>query len=119
MGFWSALAGQMVVELTSADLPGAYSAINARRIPLFSVWQSDLFTAQFTIYRRDSKQLSALAEERSETLKLITKKGVYWSLLSLCKRPVLLCGVTALLILTLFLPTRVLFVRVTGNRTIP
>ncbi len=119
MGFWSTLAGQMVVELTSADLPGAYSAINARRIPLFSVRQSDLLTAQFTIYRRDYKQLSALAEERSETLKLITKKGVYWSLLSLCKRPVLLCGVTALLILTLFLPTRVLFVRVTGNRTIP
>ena len=55
MGFWSALAGQMVVELTSADLPGAYSAINARRIPLFSVRQSDLLTAQFTIYRRDYK----------------------------------------------------------------
>ncbi len=119
MGFWSTLAGQMVVELTSADLPGAYSAINARRIPLFSVRQSDMLTAQFTIYRRDYKQLSALAEERGETLKLCAKQGVYWSLLSLCSRPVLLCGVTALLFLTLFLPTRVLFVRVTGNQTIP
>lgn len=119
MGIWNAFAGQMVVELTSADLPEAYRAINAGKIPMFSVSQLDLLTARFTIYRCDYRRLSALAEARGEKLKLCEKKGIYWNLLRLWKRPVLVGGIALLLALTLFLPTRVLFVRVSGNNAIP
>ena len=119
MGLWSTLAGQVVVELTSADLPGAYSAINASGIAVFSVRQSDMLTARFTIYRKDFSRLSKLADKRGETLKLCARQGLYWSLRSLCRRPVLLGGIAALLFLTLFLPTRVLFIQVTGNRSLP
>ena len=119
MGLWNGFAGQMVVELTSADLPAAYRAINAGRIPLFSVTQSDMLTARFTICRADFKRLSALVEARGERLKLCEKKGLFWTLHSLWNRPILVFGAVFFLLMTTFLPTRILFVRVSGNKTVP
>ena len=119
MGLWSAIAGRVVVELTSADLAEAYSAINSIRIPLFSVLQTDALTARFTIYRSDYARLSSLTQARGETLKLCERQGIYWDFLHLTKRPILTGGVFILLFLTVFLPTRVLFIRVEGNKTIP
>ena len=119
MDFWRSLAGMVEVELTSAEPGAAFQAVNARNIPIFRVRQVSDLTARFVILRRDYRRLAALAEKRGETLRIFRRKGLYWAGKSLLKRPALVLGMALLLSLVLYLPTRVLFVRVEGNAAVP
>ncbi len=119
MGLWRSLAGMVEVELTSAELGAAFQAINAKDIPLHQIIQVSDLTARFQIFRRDYPKLRTLCEKRGESLKLLHRQGLYWLLGDLLRRPVLLLGMAVLLSLVLYLPTRVLFIRVEGNKTIP
>lgn len=119
MGIWKQLSGTVAAELVSADLPGAYDAINSRQITLYGISQTDTLTARFTVSRKDYALLEKLIRERGEKLTILGRKGFFWSLRALFRRPVLTAGLLLLLSLTVFLPTRVLFVEVTGNHRVP
>lgn len=119
MGIWNRLSGMVTVELVSADLPGAYDAINSGSIPVYRVSQSDPLTARFTLSRKDFAAVEQLAQSRGEKLTVLKRKGVYWALQTFLRRPVLAAGFMLLLSLTVLLPTRVLFVEVSGNQRIP
>lgn len=119
MGIFQSFAGTVRVELTSADLAGALTAINSVGIILFSTVQTGDLTMEMTLYRRDYADLVKLIRRRGEKLRLVNRLGLYWTGKRLLKRPILLIGVAFLLWLVLFLPTRVLFIRVEGNVTIP
>ena len=119
MGIWKQLSGMVAVELVSADLSGAYKAINSKRIPLYGILQADTLTARFTVSRKDYALLEQLTRERGEKLTILGRKGIFWSLRALFLRPVLTTGLLLLFGLTVFLPTRILFVEVTGNQRIP
>ena len=119
MDFWRSLDGMLVVELTSADLAAAFAAINGADISLFCVTQVDTLTARFQISRNDYAKMACLADKRGEKLKIVRHLGLYWFARRLCARPVLIMGIGILLVLSLALPTRVLFVRMEGNETVP
>ena len=119
MGVIRSIAGMMEVEITSADLPGALAAILERNIPVFSVTPKGDLTLKFYIYRKDLNILSNLCNRRGETLHVVHKTGLYWAGRTLLKRPVLLVGIAFLLFVVLFLPTRIYFVQVEGNSTVP
>ncbi len=119
MGLWQSLGGMAEVELTSAELGAALQAINRRNIPLHRVNQIGDLTARFWISRRDYRKLRNLCEKRGESLKLFHRSGIYWTIKSLLHRPVLLFGMALLTAMVFYLPTRVLFVQVEGNQTVP
>ena len=119
MDFWKSVAGMMEVELTSAELGAAFGVVAGENIPIFSVRYISDLTARFLVYRRDLDRLMVLSEKRGETLRICRRKGIYWPLKHLLKRPVLLVGMAILLLLVFSLPTRVFFVRVEGNDTVP
>lgn len=119
MDLWKSIAGMVEVELSSAELGAAFQAINERNMPMFSIQQVSDLTARFQIYRRDHKKLRDLCQKRGETLELRCRRGLFWTARNLLRRPVLLLGMAVLLCLVLYLPSRVLFVRVEGNTTIP
>ena len=119
MDLWKSIAGMVEVELTSAEPGAAFRAVNEAGIPMFEVRQITDLTARFLIYRKDYMHLAAMSEKRGETLRICRRKGVYWSLKNLFHRPVLFVGMTALLCLIFYLPTRVLFIRVEGNSAVP
>ena len=119
MGLYSSLAGSVKVELTSADVGGSIRAIIEMGIPISEVQMTGDLSVCFLLPRRGLKRIIALAEKRGDTLQVLKHKGLFWDIMRFPRRPVLLLGITMMFVLTLVLPTRVLFVEVTGNTQLP
>ena len=119
MDLWKSMAGMVDVELTSADVGSALAAISVREIKIWEVSSRGDLTVQLRIYRRDYRKLLVLTKKRGETLKLLRRQGLYWGAKSMLCRPVLMGGLLLLMIMVFFLPTRVFFVQVEGNESIP
>lgn len=120
MNLWRSLGGMAEVSLTSADPAGALSAINAAGIPVFGADRSDEdIVSRFWIRRQDYRRLYRLCDARGYELKLIKRRGIYWTVRRLLRRPVLLAGALIFLLAAVYLPGRVFFFRVEGNVTVP
>ena len=119
MNLWKSLAGMVQVELTSAAPTQVLGMISEQNIPVFHVNPVSDLTSQFLIYRKDYAAVSALCEKRGEILKQTGKKGIYWTMCQLRKRPLLLSGIICLMLLSVLIPRYVFFVEVTGNDTLP
>lgn len=119
MNLWRSLEGMMEVELTSAEPELALERINNAKISVYHVRQKNPLTFLFSISRADYPMLSKLCEKQGENLKIIRKFGLFWTAKSLAHRPTLLVGMTLLLLIVLFLPSRVFFVQVEGNTSVP
>lgn len=119
MDFWRSVTGIVTVELTSADPAGALQAANAAGITLYNTRQMGDLTLRFDIHRADYRRLRKIAKKRGERLTYAGRQGIFWSARQLLGRPVLVLGIVLIVFLTFYLPTRVLFVQVEGNTTIP
>ncbi len=119
MNLWKSAAGEIRVRITSADVTGALQAISNGGITINKVMQKDELTVEFRIPRRRLRDLCNLMQRRGEKLELIRNEGMYWGMRRLFRRPVLVFGFLFLIFLTLYLPTKVLFISVEGNAAIP
>lgn len=119
MDFWTSIGGMVEVELTSADPAGCLRAINAAGITVYHARQEGDLTLKFSLHRSDYQKLRLLTKRRGERLSFDRRSGLYWIFRKLPERPVLLAGIVLLIALSLFLPTRVLFIQVEGNAAIP
>ncbi len=119
MGIFRSLSGDLWVEFTSADPVGALTALQNRNIPILEVEPAGDLKYRFCISRRDHEKVAAVFAKRGETLQVCRRQGLYWSILGLWKRPVLLVGLFCLLAVTVWMPGRVLFVQVEGNLSVP
>ena len=119
MDFYQSLSGMMKVELTGADIPRTLAQITGSGITLYHVQHMDEVRVRLVIRRRDAGKLQSLAEQRGDCVITLRRFGLYWWGKSLGKRPVLVAGILFFLILTLYLPSKVLFVQVEGNASIP
>lgn len=119
MGLWKSVAGMMRMEITSASPADMLTAVNRLGIILFQVRHTGDLTVEVSLYRRDYEALMKLLERRGEHWKELQKSGLYWAFRRTLRRSLLLSGMALLLFLVLFLPTRVYFVQVEGNLTVP
>lgn len=119
MNVWRSLEGMMEVELTSAEPELSLERINAAKISAYHVRQKNPLTFLFSISRADYAVLSGMCEKQGENLKIIRKYGLYWTGMALAHRPALLVGMAMLLCFVLYLPSRVFFVQVEGNTSVP
>ena len=120
MDLWHSIAGMVEIKLTSASPAEAAVTFNAAGITVYDCSMADdELSVRFLIRRKDYRKAQKIAASRGDELTLRSRKGIYWSIKSLQKRPVLLCGLLVLLLLVTFLPTRIYFFRVEGNSTIP
>ena len=119
MGIWKGLAGMVQVELTSADLGSTLAAVNHAQIRIFNANPQGDLTIRFWVLRSDHRRLLGVAQKRGERLEVVGRKGIYWNVKSLLRRPVLVIGMVLLLLMVLFIPSRIYFVQVEGNVTVP
>ncbi len=119
MAFWKSLVGQYQVELVSSDLSQMLTAINLEGIILQQIRFVDELHLNATISRSQLPNLKKLISKRGEELNVRSKLGLFWKLSSITKRPVLISGLLFVFILCLFLPSRILFIEVSGNNEIP
>lgn len=112
------VGGRLEVVLTSADPDQALAIITANDIPVSDVRRVDSLTCYFSLRNRDYTMLRNIAKKRGYDLAIVGRRGIYWWLLTSRHHPVLLLGLLALFVGTLYLPTRILFVRVEGNQAV-
>ena len=119
MDIWSSLGGRITLELTTADPAGLMQSAAEQGIVLYQVEFVATLTFRCAVRRKDYRSLRKLTEKRGDVLKIYGRDGLYWDLCAVIRRPVLLAGCALLFLLVLLLPTRVLFVQVEGNQTVP
>lgn len=118
MRLWKSLTGMMKVELTSAEPEITLSEVNEAGIEVFDVSFVNDLTREFRIMRTDFSAVRKIALRRGDSLKTRQYLGLFWKGKRLLLRPALILGISMILILTMYLPSRILFIRVEGNQTI-
>lgn len=107
------------LTVTAADLSGLLFRLNVCGIPLHHVCRRDELTVSFCIHQRWHQQALRIVERAGGQVESCTPATGNLILKGLLRRPILMLGGMLLLALTLFLPTRILFVTVSGNDRIP
>ena len=114
------MSGMIRVNLTSADPARAMMEVTSSGITVYEAnREDDGIVSCFLIGRKDLKHLQKLCERRGYDIKVSGAGGIYWAAFQLLKRPILVLGIAVLCLLAVYLPTRVFFVRVEGNTSIP
>ena len=119
MGVFHSMGGMIEAELTSADPGTSMQRISEAGIHLFEIHKTGDLSIRFRLRRGDYNALNSIAKKRGETLRLLSRTGIYWTGKRLMARPVLILGFAMLLTMTLVLPGRICFVQVDGNDRIP
>lgn len=116
---FTSFSGFVAVELTGADIPALLQRLTRSGVSLFRVRQKDLLTVFVWVRRKDLVQLNEITQKQGARLDVIQRTGIFWMLKSLIRRPVIIAGITLILLLSWFVPTRILFITVEGNTSIP
>ena len=119
MDLWQSFNGGVTVEVTSADISGMLSTLHERNIPVEHVRFLDDLRCTFFVQRQYIKAVKRITEKRGETMKIVAHNGLYWQIRFLMKRPVLLCGLACIILLTILIPTRIFFFQIEGNAAVP
>ena len=110
---------ELRLELVSADCIGSLRILTEAGICILSARRVDPLTVQFRIRSRDWNWTQKILSKRGEKPVLLGEKGPVKTLRGLTKRPVLLVGILLVLGLTIWMPSRILFIQVKGNERIP
>lgn len=118
MGFWKSFAGQVRVRITSGSVERIMNVLITKGIVLNEVTLIDSLTIELTILRRTYRILRREIQRHGDKIEIIERYGLYWRIKAIVHRPVLITGIVLYIILSVYLPTRVLFVDVEGNNLI-
>ena len=115
MKFLSSLTGTVTAKLTGADIAGTLDLLSRRGVEVLEFQLLSELEGILRLGRQDYPQAHKICVSRGDKLVLQDRKGIYWTLKSLRRRPVLVVGMLVYLFAALYLPSRVFFVRVVGN----
>ena len=119
MSVFSSLAGTVTARLIGADIPATLDLLSRQGIDVLHFHAVTDVEGIIRLKREDYPRVCRLCENRGDRIQYQHRNGAYWTLRAVMRRPVLLIGMLIYLIAALYLPRRVLFVRVVGNETIP
>ena len=111
--------GKVIIEVTSADVPGLLDALTRADIIVTELIYCGPLSVRMQIHRLDLYRMQSIIQTRGENWKEVRRFGLYWRLRSIFRHWIFMMGLAVLLLLTALLPTRILFVQVCGNKTIP
>ena len=106
-------------EVTTADFTGLCRRAAQSGIFLREVLPAGSLSYRFTVDHRDLQKLRRICTQTGDHLKMIQGARFFEAVKSTMKRPALLAGVLFLMIFFLYLPSRVLFIKVSGNQLVP
>lgn len=113
------MGGSITVELTSAEPAVLLQELLKADIELWDVGQIVDLTVCVTMQRGQLKRLRQICDGNGASVRVLHSAGIFRILRQISKRPVLVIGCLLLAALTLYLPTKVLFIEVEGSGSIP
>lgn len=111
--------GTVTVQIITADPTATLARLYHDWISLQNVRILDELTLEFTLNRTDLKKVLEIIKRRDEKYKIVARRGLYWKLKSAFQRPILVFGIGILILMTIFLPMRILFFEIEGNKMVP
>jgi len=106
-------------RISCADIPKLMDRLAQAGIILTGLNLESPVILEADVERKDLSRVKLLGEKLGAIVEEKSRKGLLWKLHDLGKRPVLLAGVAAVLLLNIWIPTRVFFVTTEGNTRIP
>ncbi len=119
MGIWRSFSGSVCIRVTTADIPRMLSALFRNGVDIRNATYRDELTVDLEVMRSALSTVKRLLESSGCQWQLQERMGSYWHIRGFFRRPVLVVFSALLLFLSLYLPTRVLFVQVVGCSTVP
>ena len=117
--YWNYFSGMLILEFTSASPEKTLEAITSAHIQLFRIEQKSELTYQIQVSRKDYRRISNMIQRRGDRLETLRKKGLYWTVKNYFHRPIPVIVFLFLLISSVYFPSRIFFVTVSGNVTLP
>ncbi len=103
------------IRLVSSDLAGRFQYMNSLDISVQEVVQEDYLTATFLIRYPDYRRVYKYLQRKGDSITRLESYGPGKCIKAIASRPLLMICLLGLFFLTLWIPTRVLFVQVEGN----
>jgi len=110
--------GMMTVQIVCADIPRLLHAVTENGIIFHKLRQTDMLSIEVYVQRRYYYQLKKTVKRHSGEISVISGGTIQRIAKCIMNRPVLIAAVTGLIMLSLWLPNRVLFVEIEGNETV-
>lgn len=107
------------LQIKSADMARCISQIVSEGITLHNVVILDDLCLQCLADKNDCPGIKKCVQKSGGEVTHAGRKGMFWKLRGLSRRPVLALLILTIMIAAFFLPTRVFFVKVEGNTRIP
>lgn len=118
MDLWWKIGGTVRLELTGAD-PEKTLRMLSREIRLEEIDRVSDLVMEFTVSRWEQTKVEAAAKRNGDKLRILRCAGFPEVLRSWRRAPVIVMTVLALLFASVLIPSRILFIRVEGNGSIP
>lgn len=115
----NAFRDRIRVQVVSADIWRSIALLNEKSIPVFGFQQEDDLTYSFQIGRKHFPALQRLLEKRGDRISLLQNTFLHSLQQSVLHRPLFYTGLLLFFLISLWLPTRILWVEVQGNQLIP
>ena len=119
MGVFNQLSNFLQIELTGADISNSLRSINDRNIPISNLQIIDDLTVRFAVKHCHIKEIEDIAGRKGDSIAIVSRKGIFWTLQNLKKRIVLVAGMIVWISTAIILPGRILFVEVEGCDKVP
>lgn len=118
MDIWWKMAGNVRIRLTGADPVRSLRRLS-RRYRLEDVcWLSDL-AVEFTAARWAQKEILEELEQFGDRGEVLNIRGIPKLAGKIMRKPVLVCALLLILACTMWVPSRILFIQVDGNQSVP
>ena len=118
MSIWRTCDNLATVTLTGADLCKSLTVINELEIKLYNLsWENEL-SVRFQCFARDVIKIQRISLKLGDHFEILKKPLCTLAMIRLKRRWCMLIGSMMIMLLTLLLPTRILFFRIEGNERI-
>lgn len=115
---WKMLSGRVRYHIICADSIALLNALNSAKLNLENVVAVNDLELQITVYNNDSSEFLTICNKLEASVKAIQKSGLVWTFRAFLNRPVLVGMFCVLTVLFCYLPSRILFVSVSGNTNV-
>lgn len=111
--------GSITVELTSAEPALLLRKLLQAGIDLWDIGEITGLTVRLTMSRSHLILLRQICKRNGASVRILYSKGLQRLLRKMIGRPILMMGCVTMLVLTLYLPSRILFIEVHGAGSVP
>ena len=110
--------GVVELKVTSADIGNALERLNEQNISAHNIRFYDELTARFSVSVKDSRRTITCLSDCGSKVVVENRRGAYFALKDLLARPVLALGIAIYILFVIYVPSRVFFVQVEGNKLV-